>query len=152
MQVSNFPAIFKANFGHFRCVSTVFRPVSAVSAAGRYDPIWPIRPDSGRISPVRRESKPIRRELSRVGANLRKKKKNAEAAPTRGQPRRTPRPASRRVRHGCDTLPATSVHSSLFVSVMKVKLIVPCSFFWFETKKKRKKRERERERNQRCIH
>ena len=46
-----------------------FRLVSAVSAAGRYDPIWLIQPDFGRISPVRRESKPIRHESSRIGAN-----------------------------------------------------------------------------------
>ena len=43
--------------------------VPAVSVAGRYEPIWLIWPDSGRISPVRRESKPNRRESSRVGAN-----------------------------------------------------------------------------------
>ena len=73
-----------AVFDRFRHVSAV----SAVSVAGRYDPIWPIRPDSGRISPIRRESKPIRRESSRVGANPadsarireKKKKKNSDAA------------------------------------------------------------------------
>ena len=68
MQVSDFPAIFKADFGRFRRISAVFRPVSAVSTAGRYDTIWPIRLDFGRISPVRRES-------NRVGTNPRKKKK-----------------------------------------------------------------------------
>ena len=51
-----------AYFGHFR-------PVSTILVAGRYDSIWPKRPDSGRISPVWRESKPIRRESSRVGTN-----------------------------------------------------------------------------------
>ena len=45
-----------------------FPPVSALSFAGRYDPIWPIRPDFGQISPVQHES-------SRVNANPRKKKK-----------------------------------------------------------------------------
>ena len=59
VRISAVPMSFKANFCHFR-------PVSAVSATGQYDPI---RPNSGRISPVRRESKPIRRESSRVGTN-----------------------------------------------------------------------------------
>ena len=84
MQVSDFPAILKADFGRFRSVLAVFRPVSAVSAVsatGRYVPIWPIRLDFGRISPIRRESKPIRHESSRIGANraestrIREKKK-----------------------------------------------------------------------------
>ena len=88
-QVSAFPAIFKVDFGRFRHVSAIFRPVSAVSATGRYDLIWPIRPDFGRISPVRRKSKPIQHESSRIGANRvesvrirekkNKKKKNANA-------------------------------------------------------------------------
>ena len=38
----------------------------------------PIRLDSGQISPVRRESKPIQHESSQVGVNSRKKK-NADA-------------------------------------------------------------------------
>ena len=86
MQVSALTAIFKADFGRFRPVPAVFRPISAVSAAGRYDPIWPIRPDCGRISPIRRESKPIRHESSRIDANRaesarirEKKKKIADA-------------------------------------------------------------------------
>ena len=80
-------------FGHiqsrFRRISAVFRPVSAVStvsAAGRYDSIWPIRLYFGQISSVRRRLKPIRHELSRIGANRaesaqirEKKKKNADA-------------------------------------------------------------------------
>ena len=122
MQVSDFTAILKADFGRFwpvsacfrpfRPVSAVFRPVSvvsAVSAAGRYVPIWPIRPDFGRISPIRRESKPIRHESSRIGANRaesarirekKKKKKNPDAVQRAGNrvgrrvPCRTPRPAS----------------------------------------------------------
>ena len=69
MQVSDFPAKFKADFCRVRRISAVFLPISVVSAAGRYDPIWPIRLDFGRISPVRRESKPIRHELSRIGLN-----------------------------------------------------------------------------------
>ena len=75
-QVSAFLAIFEANFSHFRRVSTVFRPVSAVSATGQYDLIWSIRPNFGRISPVRRKSKPIRYESSRIGANRAKSAPN----------------------------------------------------------------------------
>ena len=70
-KVSAFPAIFKANFGRFRHVSAVFRPVSAVSAASRYGPILAEsarfsanqsqfstnRAASARIEPSRRESK-----------------------------------------------------------------------------------------------
>ena len=59
VRISAVPMSFKADFSHFR-------PVSAVSTASQYDPI---RPNSGRISPVRRESKPIRRESSGVGTN-----------------------------------------------------------------------------------
>ena len=115
MQVSAFPAIFKADFGRFR-------RVSAISAAGRYDPIWP---DFGRISRVRRESKPIRHESSRIGANWAEsariwEKKKRRCGPTRGQPRRTPRPASRRVGHGCGTSGAAFVLSrSLVCSLSK---------------------------------
>ena len=96
---------FSACFGRFR-------PVLAVSAGGRYDLIWPIRPDFGRISPVRCESKLIRHESSRVGANPRKKKKKRRRGPTRRQPHRTPRPASRRVGRGCGTSGAASMLSS----------------------------------------
>ena len=111
MQVSAFPAIFKADFGRFR-------RVLAVSAAGRYDPIWPIRPNFGRISPVRRELKPIRHESSRIGANraesarIREKKKR-KRSPTRGQPCRTPHPALRHIGRGCGTSGAASVLSRL---------------------------------------
>ena len=100
-QVSAFPAIFKADFDCFRHVSAVFRPVSAASW---YDSIWSIRPDFGRISLVRRESKPIRRESkpiwhesSRVDANPRKKKKKKKkrrCGSMCGQLRWTPRPTS----------------------------------------------------------
>ena len=89
MQVSDFSAIFKADFGRFRRISAVFRPVSAVPAVlatSRYDPIWPIRLYFGQISSVRRRLKPIRHELSRIGTNRaesvrirEKKKKNADA-------------------------------------------------------------------------
>ena len=119
MQVSDFPAIFKADFGLFRRISAVFWPVSAISAAGRYDPIWPIRLDFGRIrlvrhelKPIRHESKPIRHESSCVGANPRKKKKKKHRrGPTREQPRQTPRPASSRIGRRCGTSSAASVLS-----------------------------------------
>ena len=42
--------------GRFRPVSSI----SAVSIASRYDPIWPVRSDSGRISLVQSKSKPSR--------------------------------------------------------------------------------------------
>ena len=94
MQVSALTAIFKADFGRFRPVPAVFRPISAVSAIGRYDPILAEsarfdanrsrfgtnRAASARIEPSRRESE--------------KKKKKPRRGPTRGQPRQTPRPAS----------------------------------------------------------
>ena len=63
----------KASFGFFGR----FRPISAVLAGGRYDPIWTIWPNFGRISPVWHES-------SRVGANqaesarIREKKKKTQ--------------------------------------------------------------------------
>ena len=103
MQVSTFKAIFKADFGRFRPVPAVFRPVSVVSAASRYGSIWPIQPDFDRISQIRRESKPIRHESSRIGANRaesvrirEKKKKNADAVRRAGNRvgRRVPRRAA----------------------------------------------------------
>ena len=95
MQVSALTAIFKADFGRFRPVPAVFRPISAVSAVSRYDPILAEsarfdanrsrfgtnRAASARIEPSRRESE-------------KKKKKKRRRGPKRGQPRRTPRPAS----------------------------------------------------------
>ena len=110
MQFSALTAIFKADFGRFRPVPAVFWPISSVSAAGRYDPIWPIRPDFGRISPIQRESKPIRHESSRIGANRaesarirekKKKKKNADAV----------RRVGNRVGRGCGTSGASMLSS-----------------------------------------
>ena len=118
MQVSDFPTILKADFGRFRPVPAVFRPISAVSAvaaAGRYDPIWLIQPDFGRISPVRRESKPIRHESSRIGANraesarIREKKK--KKTQTRSDTRATASDAASRVGRGCGTSGAAFVLS-----------------------------------------
>ena len=109
MQVSAFTSIFKADFGRFRLVPAVFRLVSAVSAAGRYDPRWPIRANFGRISPIWRKSKPIGHESSRIGANQaesarireKKKKKNADAV----------RRVGNRVGRGCGTSGASMLSS-----------------------------------------
>uniref|UniRef100_A0A7N2LGA3 Uncharacterized protein n=1 Tax=Quercus lobata TaxID=97700 RepID=A0A7N2LGA3_QUELO len=101
-----------ADFGLFRSISADFGRIGRI---GRR----PIRPDiadtarfwpksarfganraaSARIQPIRLESE--------------KKKKKLRRGRTRGQPRRTPRPASRRVGLGCATLPAASVLSRL---------------------------------------
>ena len=84
---------FSASFGRFR-------PVSAVSATGRYDPIWPIRPDIGRISPVRRKSSRIgtnRAASARIQPSQReseKKKKKRRREPTHEQPHRAASNAS----------------------------------------------------------
>ena len=80
-----------ASFGFSGHIQGRFRPFPA--CFGRR-PIWP---DFGRISPVRRELKPIWHESSRIGANRaesarirekKKKKKKRRRSPTRGQPRR----------------------------------------------------------------
>ena len=111
-QVSAFPVIFKANFGRFR-------HVSAVSASSRYDPIWPIRLDFGRISPVWLESKPIWHKSSRIGANraelarIREKKKKQ----TRTDVRAITLDAASRVGRGCGISSAASVLSSQYLSI-----------------------------------
>ena len=83
MQVSDFPAILKADFGRFRPVSAVFRPVSAVSAAdrytryARYGRYGPILAESARFGTNRAASARI--EPSRRESEKKKKKKNADA-------------------------------------------------------------------------
>ena len=62
LQVSDFTAILKADFGRFRPVPACFRPVSAVSAAGRY-----VR--YGRYGPILAESARFGANRSRFGAN-----------------------------------------------------------------------------------
>ena len=96
----SFSGHIQGRFWPFPACFGRFQPVSAVSAAGLYDPIWPIRPDFGRIRSVWRESKPIRHESSCIGVNRaelawirEKKKKKRRRGPMRGQPRRTPCPA-----------------------------------------------------------
>ena len=94
MQVSAFLAIFKADFGRFRCVSACFsrfptcfgrRPIRLDMAnTARF---WPNQPGSARIKADSARIEPHRRESSRVGANPRKKKKkNANAVRRAGNP------------------------------------------------------------------
>ena len=93
MQVSDFPAILKADFGRFlacfgRIGSIGRRPIRPDMAdMARF---WPNKPDSERIEADSARIEPHRRKSSRVGANPRKKKKKKRRrGPTRGQPRRT---------------------------------------------------------------
>ena len=78
MQVSDFPAILKADFGRFpacfgRIGSIGRRPIRADMAdLARF---WPNQPDSARIEADSARIEPHQRESSRVGANPRKKKK-----------------------------------------------------------------------------
>ena len=104
VKISAVSTSFKANFGRFW-------HVLAVSVVNWYNPIWPIRPNSGQISPIRCESKSIWHESSHIGVNPREKK-NSDAALTRRQLHRTPCPKSGCI--GCEhnTLLATSVLSS----------------------------------------
>ena len=122
MQVSAFPAIFKADFGRFWRVSAVFRPYRPPADTARF---WLNQPGLARIEADSARIELHRRESSRVGANPRKKKKKKKRirGPTRGQPRRTSRPASdaaSRVGRGCGTSGAVSVLSrSLVCSLSK---------------------------------
>ena len=105
----------------FRLFRPYSRPISAVS--GKFQPFpacfgrigrrpiqpdmantarfWPNQPGSARIEADSARIEPHRRESSRVGANPRKKKKNADAD----------RHAGNRVGHGCGTSGAASVLS-----------------------------------------
>ena len=82
VRISAVPASFKADFGRFR-------PVSAISVAGRYSPILA---KSARFGANWSQFSANRAESARI--REKKKKKNSNAAPTRGQPHRTPRPTS----------------------------------------------------------
>ena len=104
MRISGFPARFKAYFGPFRHFPACFGHIGRRPIRTDMAWFWPNQPDSERIEPRRRES-------SRVGPNL-KKKKNWDAAPTRGQPRRT------RVRH-----PPSHVRDFYFNTTASVALI-----------------------------
>ena len=107
MQVSDFPAILKADFGLFRPFSGLYRqyrPPADMADTARF---WPNQPDSARIEADSAQIEPHRRESE---------KKKPRRSPTRGQPRRTPRPASCRVGRGCGTSGAASVHSSTWLN------------------------------------
>ena len=82
-------ARFKADFG-------LFRPFRSLVDTDRYGLIH--AENSGQISLIRRESTRIEAELAQIKSCRReydkKKKKSLDAASTRGQPRRTLRPAS----------------------------------------------------------
>ena len=102
---------FLAYFGRFSaCFSCIgrqpIRPDMADTAR-----FWPNQPDSAQIEADSAWIEPHRCELSRVGANPRKKKKS-RCGLTRGQPHRTPRLVSRRVGRGCGTYGAASMLSS----------------------------------------
>ena len=64
-----FSGHIQGRFRPFLACFSHFWPISAESAVGRYDLLWPIRPNFGRISPVRWESKPIWHESSQVDTN-----------------------------------------------------------------------------------
>ena len=57
-QIQDVQPSFKADFDNSGMIQGRFRPVVAVLVAGRYDSMQPIQLDSGRIDPVRRQSKP----------------------------------------------------------------------------------------------
>ena len=104
MQVSDFPAILKADFGRFRPVSAVFWPVSAVSAVsaagryaryGRYGPILTEsarfgtnrsqfgtnRAVSAQIKPSQRESKKKKKKKTQMQTDARATASDADEAP-----------------------------------------------------------------------
>ena len=91
MQVSAFPAIFKAGFGRFpTCIGRrPIRPEMADTAR-----FWPNQPGSARIEIDSARIEPHQRESSRVGANSRKKKKKTQ---TRFDARATASDAASRV-------------------------------------------------------
>ena len=124
MQVSDFTAILKVDFGLFPAYFGLFpacfgrfpacfgrignigrRPIRADTAnTARF---WPNQPDSARIEADSARIEPHRRESSRVGANPRKKKKKKKT-----QTRSDTRATASRVGRGCGTSGAASVHSS----------------------------------------
>ena len=114
MQVSAFPAIFKADFGRFRRVSAYFgrigrRPIRPDMAnTARF---WPNQPGSTWIEADSARIEPHRRESSRVGANPRKKKKKKKKTQTRSDARAT----ASRIGRRCGTSGAASMLSRLFL-------------------------------------
>ena len=116
MQVSDFPAKFKADFCRFRRISAVFRPISVVSAAGRYDPILAesARFDANRSRFGTNRAASARIEPSRRESEKKKKKKTQ----TWSEARATASNAASRVGRECGTSGAVSVLSSLSLTEM----------------------------------
>ena len=112
MQVSAFPAIFKADFGRFR-------PISAISAAdkSRYGRYGSILAESARFGANQSRFGTNRAASARIEPSWResekkkKKKKKTRRGPTRGQLHRTPRPASHCVGRRCGTSGVASMLS-----------------------------------------
>ena len=101
---------------HFNfVVQGQFRPVSSVSIASRYDPIWPVRPDSGRISPVWLKSKPSRCKSKGEKKKKKKLRRGTDAQET----------TSGRVKLRCRTLPAASVLSSYGLTQLQIFTPIP---------------------------
>ena len=104
--------LFPAYFGLFRPFSGLFRlyrpyrPPADMTWYGRYGPILA---ESARFGANRSWFGMNRAESERIRE---KKKKKRRRGPTRRQPHRTPRPASRRVGRGCGTSGAASMLSS----------------------------------------
>ena len=94
--------------GRFRPVSSI----SAISIASRYDPIWPVQPDSGRINPVRRKSKSSQCESKG------KKKKLRRGTDARAT-------TSGHVKLRCGTLPVASVLSSYGLTQLQIFTPIP---------------------------
>ena len=64
-----------------------FWPILIVSVAGRYSLIWPIWPDSGQISPVRRESEEEKKKKKlRCDTDARATVSDSGAAPSQPCP------------------------------------------------------------------
>ena len=88
LQVSDFTAILKADFGLFRPVSGLFRqyrPPADTSDMADTARFWPNQPDSARIEADSARIEPHRRESSRVDANPREKKKKKTQTQTDAQ-------------------------------------------------------------------
>ena len=105
MQVSAFPAIFKADFGRFRRVSAFFRPFRPLADTTRYGRYGPILADSTRFSVNQSRFGTNRAASARIEPSRResekKKTKNTD----------TVRRAGNRVGRGCGTSGAASMLS-----------------------------------------
>ena len=111
MQVSAFPAIFKADFGRFRRVSAFFRPFRPLADTTRYGRYGSILAESARFDANRsrfgtNQAASVRIEPSRCESEKKKKKMQ-----TRSDTRATTSDAASRVGHSYDTSGAASVLS-----------------------------------------